>query len=399
MYKDEQSLLDDLLARKNQTYGPESLKQTLAYIGNPHQKLNAIQIGGTNGKGSTTNYLRAILADNGYEVGTFTSPHLVTHRDRIRINDQMIPVEKFISYANKTLPLWDQFNLSMFEIDFLISVLYFIDEDVDYVIYEVGLGGRLDATSVLTPRVIGITNVSFDHMQILGNTLKEIAFEKAGIFKKDVPVYTTEIKEEVLKVFKDQARLKETEIIELGNVEFEFNENKILVQQPIPYSLSNQGVYQVNNSQLAIHLAFAIGIPYANCVNAIEKTQWAGRFEQVSPGIFIDGAHNQAGIEALIQTIQNYPKPWTIVFAVLKDKDYLEMIHKLKNIADEFILTEFDFPRALSVKSLHDHTIKIEADYKEAIRQAVANKSSGTVVVTGSLYFISLAREYLIQKN
>ena len=397
MFKDEKTLLEILLARKNQTYGPDKLREALFSLGNPELNLKVIQIGGTNGKGSTTNYLRAILQNEGYQVGTFTSPHLITHRDRIRINDEMISANDFINYANLTLPLWERYQLSMFEIDFLISVLYFIDKKVDYVIYEVGLGGRLDATSVLRPQIIGITNVSYDHMHILGDSLAEIAFEKAGIFKENTPIFTNEDKEEVLTVFKQQAEKCHSRLNILQPVSFEKGKQNLLINTPVSYTLKNQGVYQVYNSQLALHIVDALGISLSNAATAIESTQWAGRFEEVLPNVFIDGAHNKAGIDALVETLDNYPKPWTIVFSVLKDKDYPHMIHQLYSISDQFILTEFDFPRALKLVEVKDDNLIKITNYKKAINTALTSQNGGTVIITGSLYFISLARTYLLE--
>ena len=395
MFNTEKELLEALFARKNQTYGADNLKKLLNDLDNPQDRLISIQIGGTNGKGSTTNYLRSILNESEYRVGTFTSPHLVTHRDRIRIDDQMISDEKFVMYANKTYQYWEPYQLSMFEIDFLISVLYFIDHKVDFAIYEVGLGGRLDATSVLHPKLIGITNISYDHMGILGNTISEIAQEKAGIFKEKTAIITNEKGTEALEVLKKNADAKHSKLTILDSVAVKEVNNDYYISKPVPYVLKNQAYYQIENSQLALNLALALDIKLNDPAKALQSAQWAGRFEQVSHNVFIDGAHNEAGIEALIKTLQTYPKPWTVVFAVLKDKDYNKMIADLAAVSDNFILTEFDFPRALKVAEYKGQAVESKQSYKEAINSALQAQSTGTVIITGSLYFISEARHYL----
>lgn len=396
MFKDEANLIEILTARKNQTYGADNLRDALKELGDPHLNLKIIQIGGTNGKGSTSNFCRSILEKSSYRVGTFTSPHLVHHRDRIRINNNDIPKDIFIKLANDTLPLWDKYNLSMFEIDLIIAVLYFLNEDVDCAIFEVGLGGRLDATSVLYPKVIGITNVSLDHMQILGDTVEKIALEKAGIFKMGVPVISSVLDSRVQKVLQDESVSR---IRFLKAPYFYREKGTYYVEgEKAPFKLSRHAEYQIYNANLAISLCYELypNLSLENIQQAVENEVWAGRFEMLIPGVYVDGAHNLAGIEAFVNEITKTKKKSFVVFAALRDKEIREMVDLLSNASDEILLTTFDFPRAAKVSDLErlgDHLII--TDYKKAIDLAISKRDEYTVYVTGSLYFISVAREYI----
>lgn len=400
MFQEINTAIDFLESRKNMTLGIESLKDALSTLGNPQNDIKCIHIAGTNGKGSTTNFTRSILQEAGYKVGTFTSPHLIHHNDRLRINDVDISDEKLLFYINKTEPLWEKYQLSMFEIDMLISILYFIDEKVDYIIYEVGLGGRLDATNVIVPLVSGITNVDFDHMNILGNTLSEIAFEKAGIIKEGVPVITTEVKEEVLNVFKDIADQKHATLTILDSPEIEMGNKSFVLKMEEDILMENQGIYQKDNANLAIQLvtSLQLDIPFSSIKKGIEMTHWAGRFEEILPNVYLDGAHNDQGMSRLIESLDMLDKPWTVVFTALLDKSHHEMLMKLSKKVDNLIVTEFDFYRAEKAEVLaEDLDVLIIKDYKEAIEKGLELKEKGTLLITGSLYFISDARSYLLE--
>lgn len=404
MFRQIEPALDALMKRKNQTYGIDLFRQCLADMGNPQDSLTCIHIGGTNGKGSTTNYTRAILQEAGYSVGTFTSPHFTVHNDRIRINNENISDSDLLMYINVTEPFWDQYQLSMFEIDVLISILYFIDNDIDYAIYEVGLGGRLDATNVIQPVITGITNIGLDHMNILGDTIEKIAAEKAGIIKMNVPFFTTERKDSCLEVFSYFTNLKQT------------NMHQVVIAEPKreglayyfdvleePYVIQNQGLYQVGNASLAIHLVKAlphITVDTKTIQNAIASASWAGRFEPVLDGVYVDGAHNEMGIEMLVRSMEMLPRPWVAVFTALKDKDYTLMINKLESVFDEVIITQFDFYRSERAEKLaFGHNVTIIEDQYKAIDTGMKHRNNGTCVITGSLYFISEARDYLIKKS
>lgn len=396
MFKDEKKLLEVLTARRNKTYGIENLKQAMIELENPDKNLKIIQIGGTNGKGSTSNFTRSILQSGGLKVATFTSPHLIHHRDRIRIDNQDIPSKTFIRFANQTLPLWDKYELSMFEIDLIIAILYFVEEEVDWAIFEVGLGGRLDASNVLTPKVIGLTNVGLDHIHILGDSVEAIAKEKAGIFKKDVPVYSSELKSNVKAVF-DRNAFFPIHYLDAPSIR-KNNGGYYIEGSFLDFELNKHPSYQAFNANLAIALVLEVlpQIDYDLIRGAVKEEIWAGRFEEILDNIYLDGAHNEMGIRALANEINNKEGKKTILFTALEDKDTKKMLDILENVADELVLTEFEFPRAASLENLsRDRDVLGFKDYKEAIEYVLSKRSEGSVYITGSLYFISLASKYV----
>lgn len=401
MFKTIHEATETVMSRRNQTYGIDSLIQLFNDLGKPQDTLKTIHIGGTNGKGSTTNFTRSILESAGFKVGTFTSPHLITHNDRIRIHNEPISDADLLSYINQSVQYWDEYNLSMFEIDMLVSVWYFIDAKVDYVIYEVGLGGRLDATNVITPCVSAITNVGLDHQGILGDTVEKIAFEKAGIIKKGVPFVTSAQDPKVLDVFLNR-------VIEVGTtyqhlcIPYYVVDGKsyLFEHRGVHVKLTNQGAYQVSNASLAIDIVFRIlpDIDREFIVKGLESTAWAGRFEEILPQLYLDGAHNEMGITQLIASMQILPKPWTVYFTALKDKDHSIMVDMLCQHFERVVITSFDFYRAASSQDLaHNHDVEIIDDMSRALADAYKQSKKGTVIVTGSLYFISEARAYFMK--
>lgn len=403
MFKTIESATEVLMSRKNQTYGVDGLVEALRIYGNPHFDLKVIHIAGTNGKGSTTNYVRSILQTAGYKVGSFTSPHLHRHNDRIRINDCEINDETLLNYINDTHDVWERFNLSMFEIDMLISALYFKKENVDFIVYEVGLGGRLDATNVVNPLATAITNIGFDHQAILGDTLAKIAYEKAGIIKANIPLITTVQDQEALDVILDMCITKQSPYRHLCIPKYSIDGNRIEFELDFQkYHLINQPTYQVANASLAISLVKEIAPEISKEViqEGLVSTHWAGRFEEVIKGVIIDGAHNEMGIQKLTESLSLLPKPWIIVFTALKDKDFHNMVSRLESVAEKLIVTEFDFYRAASAISLAEgHNALIIPSYKEAIEYGLKIRGEGTLIITGSLYFISDVRDYLLKKK
>lgn len=400
MFTDIETAIQTVMDRKNSVYGLRLFTECLEYLDNPQYDLRCIHIGGTNGKGSTTNYVRSGLQKAGYTVGTFTSPHLETHNDRIRINDISISDEDLLDYINQSVELWDRFTLSMFEIDMLISVWYFLDNKVDYVVYEVGLGGLLDASNIIMPIVSAITNVEMDHMNILGDNIPEIAEQKAGIIKKGSPLFTTEVKPEVLEVFQKHCDDVDTPIhlVEVPSY-YRIHKDIFFNASGIDLVLHNQAQYQVSNASLATAILKYLKVDEQSIHDGIENTQWAGRFEEVLPNIYLDGAHNLVGIEQLVESLEGLEKPLTVIFTALKDKEYGPMITLLENNFDEVIVTEFDFYRAESAINLaSDHKVKVIQDWKEAIDTVLDENYKGTRFITGSLYFISEARSYLKDK-
>lgn len=401
MYHNVDELIAEIEGRKNRGYGLSHFQAYMESIGNPHLDLCAIHVGGTNGKGSTTNYVRAILQAAGYRVGSFTSPYLITHRDRIRINDIEISKADFLKIANDYYASWIEWDLSMFEIDMCIASVYFKQQKVDYCVFEVGLGGRLDATNVLQPLLSVITNIGMDHSELLGNSYTAIAKEKAGIIKERIPLVTAEKKAECRSVFAEIAKEKHSEVHVLKPIEnrrcenlhilFDYGDHKQI-------KLATAADYQCENAALAIEavslLHERLHISEEILRQALAATQWKGRFEIVrkEPLVILDGAHNVEGIEALCDSLDNIHNP-VIVFSVLKDKNFTVMLEKLMGITDTMIVTKLHHERAYDMDRLaQQYDVCYIEDSKAAIKQACAMKRA--VVITGSLYFISEVRAY-----
>jgi dihydrofolate synthase/folylpolyglutamate synthase len=406
-FKSTNAFIEYAFARVSKgPFGLKQLHQAMEDLGHPELKLKVIHVAGTNGKGSTTNFLRSIYQTCGYKVGTFTSPHLEVHNDRIRINDEMISNEDLLSYANRFFSIFEQYSLSMFEIDVFIMVHYFLDNKIDLAIIEVGLGGRLDATNIVDPIASVITTIGFDHMDILGHSLQEISFEKAGIIKPNKPIFSSEPKVECIDVFKSVAQEKGSPFyfieapshvsLEEGVV-FKFDKYKI--------HLKSKALYQAYNANLALSVAMAlnesIGINIESAIMGVENTDWKGRFEEVSknPHIILDGAHNEHGILALEESLKALAHPIIVVFTALKDKDTDEMIKSLIEVSDQVIVTEFDFYRAQSLENLKkDLDVLAIKDPSDAIMKGIEMAKEGSLLITGSLYFISLVRQELLPK-
>lgn len=375
-------------------------------IGNPQHLLQCIHIGGTNGKGSTTCVCASILEEAGYKVGTFTSPYLETHHDRIRINNQFIEDEKIVSYANQYYEDWVTHDLSMFEIDMFISVLYFVENKVDFVVFEVGLGGEQDATNIIHSLVSAITNIGMDHMEYLGNTYSSIASTKAGIIKENTTFITSEKREECLTIFKDICKQKNSIMIQCEEPQ------NIIIEKELQFTYKGMSItqptlakYQAMNSSLAMEIILClqrnkhIHVTNEQILSGIQKAKWKGRFEilQEDPLIIIDGAHNQEGIQALVQSAKSI-KDIRILFSALQDKPYASMLECLFEISEDISVCTFDFYRAASLEELYtDKRIRTFQNETEAIDTLLKEKDT-PLLICGSLYFISEVRAYILNK-
>ena len=406
MFANVNEAMQWVMSRRRGSLEPSRYHEYLEKLGNPQLKLKCLHVAGTNGKGSTANYLRSILQRAGYKVGSFTSPHLMSHLDRIRINDENIEKEYFLDTVNRHQKRWEEYGLSMFEIDTVISFLYFLDRKVDWAVYEVGLGGRLDPTNVIKPAGAVITNIEMDHMDILGNTIAEIAREKAGIIKDGLPIVTFEKKREAIKVLNEVCRQRGARLIRVkeaenavisDHIEYDYQSYHVVLPTTAPY--------QILNSSAAIALMRHLkrtGLVKLDKKDILEglKTNWAGRFETVSenPKIILDGAHNENGIEELCRALEAMKQEKVIVFSALKDKEYGKMLKRLQS-QGRLIITQFENRRAQSAENLAEglENVTVIEDWQQALDEAV--KSGRTVIVTGSLYFISLVREKLLNKE
>lgn len=408
MFKTIDEVLRYIERRTSFDLGLKRITSFLKLTDIDYDQLKYIHVGGTNGKGSTANFLNHIFIESGYKTGFFSSPSIEVHNDRVRINNQYIDDQYIIDFVNKYHQSIEDTGITMFEIDVALALAYFVENKVDIVILEVGMGGEYDGTNIITPLLSIITNISFDHTTHLGKDITKIAQAKAGIIKKDIPIITAETNEKVLAVLQTKANevnapfytLKQTNIIDYYPLSFEYDKHV--------YQLKSLAQYQVKNASLVIESIKLLNKYYDFNIkdeivhNVLKNTIWPGRFEIISlqPLVVIDGAHNVAGIEMLVKTLANFKQNKTIMFSALADKDTDEMLELLMSTKAEIILTEFDFYRvkkAVDLRGILD--LKIESDYQTYITNKIKMMSAADMlVITGSLYFISEVRKYLLSK-
>lgn len=342
---------------------------------------NVIHVAGTNGKGSTVTFIKDLLMTQGYHVGTFTSPYIIKHNERIAVDGKPISDLDLLRLINQLYPIIEKEHLSMFEIDTLIMLSYFNELDLDYHVIECGIGGLNDKTNVIQSKIAVITNIGYDHQFMLGNTLLDIAYHKVGIIKERVPLFTTEKNQEILTYFQKVCKEKQSTFyhVEISDSHhypypISFKENDYLLYLPS---------YQVDNLLLALHVVSSlIELKKGDIESVIEHFMWPCRFERFG-SLYLDGAHNINGIMALIQTIKERNlEDVGIVFSSLIDKDGTKMLELLKDY--DVMLADFEDER-----SQGGHL-----SYQEAI--SIMKEKHKNVVVTGSLHFVSTVRRYVI---
>jgi len=396
-----------------QKYDLIRMENACNMLGNPQDTFKSVHIGGTNGKGSTLQFLHQILLKAGYNVGTFTSPYIVHFNERITLNGAMIDDESLLHYINEIHVLQETYRekyndqITFFELLTLISFLYFSHQEVDVVLYEVGLGGTLDATNVITPILSIITSVGYDHMGVLGKTLKSIAINKLGIVKDEVPLINGIKQPHLQPLIKSHCEQKKAPLIDAKTypaTEISLGRPTTFKLEDRPYTINLNGSHQVDNAKLAILAAEELNKRgFSIAENAIKDglsiAFMPGRFEIIDD-IVLDGAHNITGLKESLKTFEAYypGKQKTVVFTVMADKDYLPMLRLLETV-DQVIFTEIPYVRSekatmLAHKSKHRNFV-IEPDYKKALNH-VHDKHA--VLVTGSLYFISMFRRYMLER-
>ncbi len=389
-----------VMNRRNRSHGLDPIRRALQSAGDPQDHLRTVHIAGTNGKGSTTNFLKDILVAQGYRVGTFTSPHLIAHRDRIRINDVWISEQEFADYLKKFKDVILTEDLGMFEIDTLIAFAWMKDQNVDYALMETGLGGRLDNTNVIRkPELEIITTIGFDHMAILGDRIQQIANEKAGIimpYSRCVCGYLADNAKNIIS--RRAARVHAALSYVPAYRDFKDNSFGLFGDT---YTLGSDASYQKKNASLALYAAKMLGINIHDerVKQAMQNSSWLGRFETVgtSPRVVLDGAHNEEGVRALAASMHVLPRPVVTVFSALRDKPGRQMGDILRAQSDHLIVTEFVNYRADTMTDLGDEEDEMYKDYRQALKRAYELAGvDGTVLITGSLYFISIVREYLM---
>ena len=391
--------------------GLDRMEQAVSLLERPDKAYPILHVTGTNGKGSTIAFLRQLLMAHGKKVGTFTSPHMISIHDRICIGDQPISDEDFtrigqeVQQMEQTL-LQTQDQLSYFEIICLMALLYFKEQAVDLVLLEVGIGGLLDTTNVVTGEIAVITSVGLDHQETLGGTVAEIAQQKAGIFKKGKKAVVGPLPAEATAVCQDRAEQLDVDLYAFQNdfgLEQDrfWNENVELV---LP-SLGLKGDYQRENAAVALEAFFLYmegldqEVDMEQVKHALQETRWPGRLELFGDQVYLDGAHNPHAMLRLIEFANSLAgKRVKILFGALKRKDYSGMLQTLQAGLPEaeLILTTFHYGEVVAQGDRQD--LPYVADYKAYIKEFMDQSSPDEVLfVTGSLYFIAEVRAFLLE--
>lgn len=408
-----------------QRYGIKlGLSNTLSLmdiLGNPHHSFRSIHIAGTNGKGSTAAMMASILQASGLKIGLYTSPHLVSFTERIRVNGRPISEERVAELAlalNSKLSTLNPISPTFFEFTTAMAFQYFSEEDVDIAVVEVGMGGRLDATNVITPVVSIITNIGYDHQEFLGTTLPEIAREKTGIIKEGVPVIAADNLPEVIEVIEKRCKDMVSNLYIYGK---DFRAERLRVQgsgvrvQRFDYSgiektfedieTSLMGKHQVMNASLALATTEVISpeikMDEATIRKGLKETRWEARLEVISrnPTILLDGAHNEEAAHALRKALEEIFAPGHerifLVIGMMKDKDIRGFLRVLVPLAWEVIVTAADYERAASPEILaleserYNPRVKTIGKVSDALDYAMSRANSQDLIcITGSLYTV-----------
>lgn len=402
-------------------WGTDRVERILSAVGDPHRRFRSLHVGGTNGKGSTAAFLAAVLEETGRRIGLYTSPHLCTFRERIRIAGEPIGEAALLEAAHALWPAIMREGASFFEATTAIAFQAFAEAGVEVAVVEVGLGGRLDATNVIVPEVVALTNVALDHAEYLGEELEAVAAEKAGIIKPDVPVVTTATDPVVLEVFRRRAAEVGAPLDEVAGGELEANGGvvpgsvqvetkgtafRVRTDEWGELELRTRlvGVHQAQNAALALRalerLSDELRPDRDAVVRGIARARLDGRMqiERREGGTWVfDVAHNPAGVEALIGTLGRLrlPEPLVFVVGVLGDKDWAAMVPPLRELADFVVLTSpasAPEERRWEPETVRDRLggegIEVVAELEQALERARAMAAGGTVVVTGSFHTV-----------
>lgn len=364
--------------------GLSRIKKLLSLLGNPQRELSCVHIAGTNGKGSTATMIATALKLSGKKVGLYTSPYIVDFRERIQINNNYIGKKDLSVLTNLVKQKAESMDEQVTEFEFITALmfLYFKINKVDVAVIEVGLGGRFDATNVITPLLSVITKISLDHTAVLGNTYEKIAFEKSGIIKPNIPV--------VVAPNQYKKALSKIEEIAKSN-----NSNCLVATLTEHKNLKLFGSYQQENASTAKLALEVLGVDEKIITKGIKQAFIPARYEKICDGVFLDGAHNPDGAKVLAQQFKGNP---VLIMGMMKDKDIDKVLKILTNKAKKVItVTVLDNPRAITAQELNKMVLKykpsvIAKDYQEALVLALKAKENDDIIICGSLYLASQIR-------
>lgn len=397
--------------------GLERMAWMLEELGNPQDNLKAVHIVGTNGKGSTVNALQTIFSQAGYEVGTFTSPYIIDFKERISINGQMISEENLLGLVERVKPVVERLpketeheNATEFEIITVLMFLYFGQvHPVDIAFIEAGMGGLHDSTNLFSPLAVICPSIDLDHQAVLGNTHAEIATEKAGVLKNGASfIYATD-RTDVRDVFKQKANEEGSKTYELGkdftaegsshSFDFIYKEQRLE-----GIALAMAGQHQVANASLAIMASLLLQKDYPKVTpelikDALAHASWLGRTEFLMPNLMIDGAHNNESVKVLIDLLRSEyaDKDIELLFAAIDTKPIDSMLAQLESVGD-LTVTSFEYPNSVKLDK-YPVTYKQVSDFQTWIEEHVTANDDKLYVITGSLYFISQVRKWILEQE
>ncbi|PID29329.1 MAG: hypothetical protein CR982_02970 [Candidatus Cloacimonadota bacterium] len=388
--------------------GLQNIKNLLEYHNIDYKSLKFIHIAGTNGKGSTANILNSIYSYSGYKVGLFTSPHITSFNERIRVNGEMITDSELSSVTSKLKDGIKRFNTTFFEATTAIAIQYFIERNVDLVIFETGLGGRFDSTNIVDPILSIITTIGYDHQSFLGNSIVGIAKEKAGIIKRGVPLVVNEENKLISNIFKSKAHSlkspfyltsgRKIRVHKNGQISFKFN------GEPVRSNFSLNGKFQIKNFRAVLQSVEILNSDFPVSVVQLKKSlsnlYVKGRMEEISkdPWIILDAAHNQEGLNNLKEELKSYDyKNLYLITGVLKDKDYGKILKILSTISNQIAIFPPFNKRSLDINDLKTYISRngysqfnTFQSSREAFRQILRKYCSGDLIlVTGSHFVLS----------
>jgi dihydrofolate synthase/folylpolyglutamate synthase len=387
------------------------------FLGDPHKRFKSIHIAGTNGKGSVSHMLAAILQTAGYKTGLYTSPHLKDFRERIRINGEMVSKEFIIDFTERIKTISEKIEPSFFEITVAMAFEYFAEQEIDIAIIETGLGGRFDSTNIITPELSVITNIGWDHMNILGDSLEKIAFEKAGIIKQNIPVIVGEVLSETEKVFHEVANERKAALSIASDkrqaINWRWKKNELIVEIAQQHKTDHQlyhldlpGIYQTKNLLTVLETCFhlqqkgwnieeqsiRLGLQHTKKLTGLH-----GRWEVIHlhPLIVLDVAHNEDGIKMLMEQVEVTDHDHLhIVLGVVKDKEFEKILTLFPRLAD-YYFTQADIPRALDALVLKEKAKEtglrgeVYRDVNQAIKVALTKATKDDMIlVCGSVFLV-----------